>query len=249
MNQADRIRQYVLETYILPARSQGQERVTLRAGDIHQALGLSNALPAVCASIGSNKFSALAQITLVDRTGPANGSNVYFSFKLNQTPPASSPTKYRSDLASKRIRPHDSIDLAGALVLVSCVKSKLPHPAPARLLYTSPWFTKVRDLVERQGARWLVLSSKYGLVEPDLEIAPYDYTLNSLGVRDRSSWANTVLPQLLAVAAGYPRVIMFAGARYRENLIGPLRSKGIAVDVPMLSLSRGKQLAWLGQFR
>jgi hypothetical protein len=65
---------------------------------------------------------------------------------------------------------HD-VDLAGALVLVSCVKSKLPHPAPARSLYTSAWFQKARDIVERSGARWFVLSSRYGLESPDTTIA------------------------------------------------------------------------------
>lgn len=43
-----------------------------------------------------------------------------------------------------------------------------------RLLYTSAWFRHVRDLVEVGGARWLLLSSLYGLVAPDAVIAPYD---------------------------------------------------------------------------
>jgi 5-methylcytosine-specific restriction enzyme B len=50
--------------------------VTIRAGDVHQAMGLSNALPAVCSAIGSDKFGELAGVKLVTHAGPANGANV-----------------------------------------------------------------------------------------------------------------------------------------------------------------------------
>ena len=71
------------------------------------------------------------------------------------------------------------------------------QPAPARSLYTSAWFQKARDLVEASGARWFVLSSCYGLVAPETEIAPYEYTLNTLGVAERRLWAAKVLDELV----------------------------------------------------
>jgi hypothetical protein len=37
-------------------------------------MGLANALPAVCSVIGSSKFSQIAQPSLLERTGPANGA-------------------------------------------------------------------------------------------------------------------------------------------------------------------------------
>ena len=131
------------------------------------------------------------------------------------------------------------------MVLISCVKSKLSHSAPARALYTSGWFRKVRDIVEASGARWFVLSSRYGLVAPDAEIAPYDYTLNTVGVDERKGWATNVLDKLLPELASEMRVVMFAGRRYREFLVEPLRQRGIEVEVPMAKLTRGEQLAWL----
>ena len=83
-------------------------------------------------------------------------------------------------------RPSSNFDLGDALVLVSCVKSKLAHAAPARALYEpSAWFRKVRGIVEASGSRWFVLSSRYGLVRPTTELPPYDYTLNILGVAER----------------------------------------------------------------
>jgi hypothetical protein len=92
-----------------------------------------------------------------------------------------------------------------------------------------------------------VLSSRYGLVSPDAQIEPYDYTLNTLGVAERREWAKKVLDQLLPHLHGARRVVMFAGLRYREFLVGPLERRGIGVVVPMEHLRRGQQLGWLSE--
>ena len=153
----------------------------------------------------------------------------------------------RSAARVDRSRSTDSIDLAGALVLVSCVKSKQSQPAPARELYTSAWFRGVRDLIEAGDARWFILSALHGLVHPDAVIAAYDHTLNSLGIAERRAWAKKVLDKLLPETEGYPRVVIFAGQRYREFLVKPLESRGIVIDTPMERLRLGEQLGWLSE--
>ena len=55
-------------------------------------------------------------------------------------------------VTARAVKNKASLDLKDALVLVSCVSQKLSEPAPARLLYRSEWFTKVRTLVETQKA-------------------------------------------------------------------------------------------------
>ncbi|GGE33590.1 hypothetical protein GCM10007276_08610 [Agaricicola taiwanensis] len=138
------------------------------------------------------------------------------------------------------------MDLSDALVLVSCVKSKLSRTAPARELYCSAWFAKVRRLIESQNAHWFILSALHGLVKPDRNIAPYEETLNKFGVADRRKWAAHVYEALEPELGAYPRVVFFAGLRYREFLIGPVLSTGRQVDVPMEGLAQGEQLSWLG---
>ncbi|MGE4340214.1 MAG: DUF6884 domain-containing protein [Pigmentiphaga sp.] len=76
--------------------------------------------------------------------------------------------------AARDSRGKMSLDLTDALALVSCVSQKLTRPAPARLLYRSEWFLKVRKVVESQKADWLILSALHGVVAPDAEIAPYE---------------------------------------------------------------------------
>jgi hypothetical protein len=145
VSQADRICQFVVD-HCCPC-DDGRTEIIVRAGDVHRAMGLANAMPAVCSAIGSNKFEQFARVTLIKTIGPAAGANVYFSFSLT----ASLPERLAISQRKQPIRPvhaGDVLDLADAIVLISCVKSKLPHPPPARSLYTSTWFRKVRDLVE-----------------------------------------------------------------------------------------------------
>ena len=146
---------------------------------------------------------------------------------------------------SKAVQREQSLDLVGALVLVSCVSQKLSEPAPARLLYRSEWFTKVRALIETRKADWFILSALYGLVAPDSRIAPYEKTLNTAGVAERRAWAENVRQQISPHLIGRRRIVIFAGQRYREFLVPALMRDGYEVDVPMANLRIGEQLAWL----
>lgn len=247
MSQADWIRQIALESYILPARAAGQEQVVIRAGDLHSAMKLKNAMPAVCSALHSEKFESFAGVTKLDVSGPANGANVYFRFAV--TPSLAAPA--RGALQREAPQHHTekaeltTLDLSGAVVLVSCVKSKLPKAAPARLLYCSDWFTKVRNVVEPQGVPWFVLSALHGLVPADKEIAPYELTLNTMGVADRRAWADSIYRTLVPELQGHKRVVFLAGLRYREFLVAHLERDGWEIEVPMEGLTIGQQLSWL----
>jgi len=149
-------------------------------------------------------------------------------------------------------QPYDDQDMPSeprTIALVSCVSSKEPHAAPARDLYTSPLFRKARAYAERNANAWYILSAKYGLVDPDSVIEPYDVTLNRMGVAQRRAWAAKVRLELEQVVRTGDTVVMLAGAHYREGLMGPLRARGVRVEVPMQGLGIGKQLQWLSQSR
>lgn len=53
---AAQIRQHVVDEIVIPARQAGHTKVTIRAGDVHQAMDLNNCMPAVCSAIGAEKF-------------------------------------------------------------------------------------------------------------------------------------------------------------------------------------------------
>jgi hypothetical protein len=209
-------------------------------------MSLTNAMPAVCSALGGRKFEAYAQIRLVHREGPRQGANVRFIFDLEPRAPSPQPSAQAQpgDKVRPDRRPLNTLNLKGALVLISCVKSKQTTAAPARELYTSPLFTMARDLVEGQ-AEFRILSALHGLVEPQMMIEPYELTLNKMGANARRAWAKNVIAELMPLAAEFDRVIFFAGERYREFLIEPLRSAGLAVEIPMAGLRQGEQLSWL----
>lgn len=248
--QADRIRRYVYDHYVSTAKKIAAPVFVVRAGDVHREMRLNAAMPAVCSAIGSKKFEEMANVSLRHRKGPNNGANVYFSFDICGAAEPTTGVTFRGASLKREavaVKARSHLNLEDALVLVSCVKSKSPAAAPARLLYVSPWFTKVREIVEANEAPWYVLSSYYGLVAPNARISPYDFTLNTCGTNERRRWAAKVLDQLRPVIAGKRRVVMFAGRRYYEFLIEPLQRMGIAVDLPMEHLSRGEQLGWLSK--
>lgn len=128
-------------------------------------------------------------------------------------------------------------------VLLSCVKSKQPHPCPAGEMYISAWFIKAMTYGRRlKPDRLFILSAQHGLLSPETVIEPYEKTLNSMGRTERMEWARRVLAQLRTKTDfERDRFIFLAGERYREFLVPHLRHHA----VPMDGLRIGRQLQWL----
>jgi hypothetical protein len=137
--------------------------------------------------------------------------------------------------------------MAPEICLVSCVSKKANRALPARDLYTSALFTKVRAFVERRNCPWFILSAEHGLVHPDTVIAPYEKTLNSMGIKERRAWAERVVQQMQANMPDAERIVVLAGHRYREFLLAYLHQRARAVDIPLEGKGIGKQLQWLSQ--
>jgi hypothetical protein len=133
--------------------------------------------------------------------------------------------------------------------LVSCVGQKARAPTRAADLYTSAWFQKARNYVEAVGAPWFILSAEHGLVGPETVIAPYEKTLNHMGVEARREWAGRVIGQMESQLPQCEEIIVFAGARYREFLMDYLRRRAARITVPLEGLRIGEQLSWFGTQR
>ena len=129
--------------------------------------------------------------------------------------------------------------------LVSCVSKKHPSAAQAKDLYRSALFAKSRDFVEQRCESWFILSAKYGLVEPNEVLEPYEETLNTKSCGEHDEWAERVWASLHQRLQPGDHVTILAGERYRERLIPRLAAHGCHVDVPMQGLGIGRQLQWL----
>ncbi len=160
----------------------------------------------------------------------------------------------RQDLIENSTRPMVKFESTSAsasetVYLVSCVRTKRAHPATACELFISHWFVGIRELVERSGSPWFILSTRYGLVAPDEIISPYDYTLNTMGVHERRAWAIKVITQMQQRLPAAARIVLFAGRRYYEFLMDYLHGTGALVETPLERLNRGQRLGWLTDHR
>jgi hypothetical protein len=241
---ADQIRAYVYRRYVEPARAAGKSEAAVRAGDVHEDMGLTSRMPAVCSALGG-KFERDYGVELVGRSGPLQGANVYFRFRLN---PGTAGADSGSLASKGRTHAAATVDVrrapaptfrspaagrADTVYLVSCVFEKRPTATRARDLYTSDWFLKARNYVERTGAPWYILSAEHGLLSPDEVVAPYERTLNTMPIEARRRWAERVLAQLSLSVPLARHFTFLAGARYREFLGDLLASVGCCAAIRM----------------
>ena len=126
------------------------------------------------------------------------------------------------------------------IVLVSCVKSKLNRPAKAMFMYISPLFRKnLHYATTLKPDKIFILSAKYGLLELQQIIEPYEMTLNAMTESKKKAWAEQVLQDLRAKTDLQNDYFVFlAGQNYRKYLMPYMKH----AEVPFEGLSFGKQL-------
>lgn len=132
------------------------------------------------------------------------------------------------------------------IVLISCVSKKLPHRAKAKDLYISDLFVKSLAYAHAlQPDRIFVLSAKYGLVDIEQELDPYELTLNTMRAAEIRRWAEIVEEQMRMNGIDFDNdeIVFLAGEKYRKYL---MPSFGKA-SVPMKGLRIGEQLRFLSE--
>jgi hypothetical protein len=131
------------------------------------------------------------------------------------------------------------------IVLISCVSKKRSYKSKAKDLYLSPLFIKsLKYAYKLKPDTIFILSAKYGLLDLNMEIEPYNLTLNSMSASNVKLWADKVLRQLSALSDfTQDHFIFLAGMKYRKHLMPHLRS----IDVPLKGLTIGKQLQFLSR--
>jgi len=129
------------------------------------------------------------------------------------------------------------------IVLISCVSKKLPKKSKAQDLYISPLFQyNLRYAKSLKADKIFILSAKYGLLNLDEEIGPYDETLNEMNSNEIEKWANSVLNELSKLSdIKNDEFIFLAGDKYRKYLILHMNN----YKIPLKGLGIGKQLKYL----
>jgi hypothetical protein len=129
------------------------------------------------------------------------------------------------------------------IVLISCVSKKLPYKAKAKGLYVSTLFKyNLRYAKSFNPDKIFILSAKYGLVDLEREIEPYDKTLNNMPSKEIKKWANCIINQMKKEAdPKEDEFIFLAGEKYRKYLLPHISN----YQIPLEGLKIGEQLQYL----
>src|ERR1051325_4499617 len=143
-----------------------------------------------------------------------------------------------------RTRSHfDQLNANGPLhvILIACSASKLDHPAPAKDLYTGELFQKSKAYAEVTRHPYYILSARYGLLEPDKTITPYNFTLKTLRQRERLAWAIRVADSIVWHVPAGSALTILAGNDYAASLESILTRKAFTINRPLKGLAIGQQ--------
>ncbi len=107
------------------------------------------------------------------------------------------------------------------VILISCVKEKLKQQSKAKDLYISDLFKKSYRYAQLlKPDNIFILSAKYGLLDPEQVIEPYDETLNTKSSAEIREWSRKVITSLKEkVGLDKAEVIILAGKKYYKYLL------------------------------
>ena len=95
MRDADRIRVYGQEKYVVPARQRKHKRFSIKVGDVVRDLKMNGRTPAVCSALKTREFLQSNDLQLVDTTGPKSGQSttVIYTYEFVGTTQSSTQTE------------------------------------------------------------------------------------------------------------------------------------------------------------
>ena len=129
------------------------------------------------------------------------------------------------------------------IILISCVKEKQKHEAKAKALYISDLFKKSYKYAQLLTPdNIFILSAKYGLLDPEQIIEPYNETLNTKSSDEIREWSKKVITALKGkIDLDETVVIILAGKKYYKYLLPYISN----YKLPLGTLSLGPRLSFL----
>lgn len=86
------------------------------------------------------------------------------------------------------------------------------------------------------------MSAKYGLLEPNDLIKPYELTLNKMSVDERKKWTEKVITQLKSKNVSFnQKAIFLCGNKYNQFL----KNKFIEYETPLSNMGFGYQIQYM----
>lgn len=117
---------------------------------------------------------------------------------------------------------------------------KRSHRAKAKDLYISTLFKlNIKYARKLNPDNIYILSAKYGLLDLEQEIEPYEQTLNTMPSNEVKQWASRVIDQIKQISSVEETTFVFlAGEKYRKYLLPHITHS----QIPLEGLRIGEQL-------
>lgn len=129
------------------------------------------------------------------------------------------------------------------IVLLGCGAAKARESRRAIDMYIGGLFRCSRMYCERIGGPHFILSARFGLLDPQRVIEPYDATLQRAATR--RAWSALVLEALDVVTDEDRELVVLAGSAYVDGWARGLEAAGRIVLAPMRGLDLYQRLGWL----
>ena len=133
------------------------------------------------------------------------------------------------------------------IVVVPCGKSKIwdkdPNKGPtkAKEVYLGAPFKVNREYAEKYSNRWVILSAKYGFIEPNYVIPKnYNVTFNDLTTNPIS--VKQLKKQVLNLFLDYTKAIVLGSTIYSEMVKEAFSGTAVKICSPVAGLPIGKAL-------
>jgi len=90
---AERVRLWVEDHVIQPAKARGEKAVTVTAGEVHRNLGLKNRVPLVCQALKSKRLLEKNHLVLKEVSGPPSGlsTTLRITYEIGDSAPPPNP--------------------------------------------------------------------------------------------------------------------------------------------------------------
>ncbi len=136
----------------------------------------------------------------------------------------------------------------GLLVIIPCGQKKVwkrnPNsgPTPAKDAYEGAPFKVNKEYAERFADRWVILSAKYGFIDPGFSI-PCDYNVTFKKPSTNPVGIDALRRQVGAMGLGnFARVVGLGGKEYRQMVSEAFAPLGIMPEFPFAGMSIGKMM-------
>jgi hypothetical protein len=139
------------------------------------------------------------------------------------------------------------------LAIVQCGDKKIwkenPNigPVAAKDAYTSPYFQKNKAYAQKIGDHWMVLSAKYGFLEPDTKIEKYNVSFKKK--KTNPITCEELKKQVIHMRLDrFDEIIVLGGKEYLQATEEAFRDMDCTISAPFKGLPIGKRMSKLNIF-